>query len=387
MLLRQVNIVGTKHLSDILIRKDKIQAIGKAGEPGSERDDLQLLLPQAIVFPGLINSHDHLDFNLFPRLGNRIYKNYTEWGKDIHRTNRDAIDRVLRIPQALRTQWGIYKNLLNGVTTVVNHGRHLPVTSELITVFQRARNLHSPAFEKNWKWKLNFPASGTKPIVMHLGEGTDQNAHNEINRFIRWNFFKKKIIAIHGVAMTPRQAASFRALIWCPASNYFLLNKTAAVKSLDREFPVMLGTDSTLTAGWNFWEHLRLAREQHMVQDEALLDMIGSVPAKAWNLCHPGRLIPGSRADLVVAAGKNDVLSMDRFYDLNPEDLLLVIHRGHIRLFDAGLLTQLEDGLPMEDFSLVRVRGSLKYIKGDLPGLMSQIRAYDPSVQFPVEAG
>src|SRR5580658_8232205 len=76
----------------------------------------------ALAFPGLINSHDHLDFNLFPSLGNKKYNNYTEWGTDIHANNKAAIEPILKIPQPLRTQWGIYKNLLNGFTTVVNHG-------------------------------------------------------------------------------------------------------------------------------------------------------------------------------------------------------------------------------------------------------------------------
>ncbi|HVW16604.1 MAG TPA: hypothetical protein VHB54_22430, partial [Mucilaginibacter sp.] len=42
-------------------------------------------LEGTVIFPGLINSHDHLDFNLFPALGDRRYQNYTEWGEYIHK--------------------------------------------------------------------------------------------------------------------------------------------------------------------------------------------------------------------------------------------------------------------------------------------------------------
>src|SRR5437868_3648299 len=83
-----------------------------------------------LAFPGLINSHDHLDFNLFPPLGNRKYNNYVEWGEDIHAQNKQEIAAVLKIPQSLRTQWGVYKNLLNGITTVVNHGQQLQVDTK-----------------------------------------------------------------------------------------------------------------------------------------------------------------------------------------------------------------------------------------------------------------
>src|SRR6476620_508977 len=79
--------------------------------PGTE-----IIFEDAMVFPGLINSHDHLDFNLFPQLGNRHFLNYTEWGRLLHDENRQEIDEVLKIPLALRVQWGIYKNLVCGVT-------------------------------------------------------------------------------------------------------------------------------------------------------------------------------------------------------------------------------------------------------------------------------
>ena len=102
----------------------------------------------AIAFPGLINSHDHLDFNLFPQTGNRIYNNYTEWGKDIHDQNKETINAVLKIPQHTRTQWGLYKNLFNGITTVVNHGEKLNIGNNLINVIQNNYCLHSIQFEE-----------------------------------------------------------------------------------------------------------------------------------------------------------------------------------------------------------------------------------------------
>src|ERR1700761_6440654 len=66
----------------------------------------------AIVLPGLINSHDHLDFNLFPALGDKTYRDYTEWGQYIHQNYKEEIDKVLKIPVQLREEWGMYKNLL-----------------------------------------------------------------------------------------------------------------------------------------------------------------------------------------------------------------------------------------------------------------------------------
>ena len=387
MLVRNVHLIGTPGLKDIRIKDGKIQNISADHAGEHEKEELILSFKQAIAFPGLINSHDHLDFNLFPQLGNRVYNNYREWGNDIHAVNKEEIKRVLRIPLALRVKWGIYKNLLNGITTVVNHGRSLAVDDGLITVFQRTRSLHSPSFEKNWRWKINFTFLKKRPFVIHLGEGTDKSSCSEIDSIIRWNLFKRKLIAIHGVAMNGRQASAFHALIWCPASNYFLLNKTAAIPTLTKEVNIMLGTDSTLTAGWNLWDHLRLARKEKMISDEGLLNMLTCIPAGIWNFDDRGSITEGRQADMVVAAGKNESGSMDNFYALNPEDLLLILHKGNIRLFDATLLEEINrPGFPMHQFSRIFVNGRMKYVEGDLPVLMQRVQKYYPAVKFPVSA-
>ena len=53
------------------------------------------------------------------------------------------------------------------------------------------------------------------------GEGIDEYAKKEIDTLIRWNLFKKEIVAVHGVAMDVQQAKSFKALVWCPCFKFF----------------------------------------------------------------------------------------------------------------------------------------------------------------------
>src|SRR5690349_15535136 len=192
--------------------------------------NVELNFSNALAFPGLVNSHDHLDFNLFPQLGNKIYNNYTEWGGEIHQQYKNEIAEVLKVPKTIRTQWGIYKNLLAGVTTVVNHGEKLEIPEPLITVIQDTNSLHSVKFEKYWRLKLISPLRREEIINIHLGEGTNEDARREIDEYIKWNLFKRKTVAIHGVAMTPDHAKHFEALVWCPESNFFLLGKTAQIQ-------------------------------------------------------------------------------------------------------------------------------------------------------------
>jgi len=291
---------------------------------------------------------------------------------------------VLQIPQALRTRWGIYKNLLNGVTTVINHGKRLNTTDDLIDVYQGSASLHSLKGEKNWKYRLNLHP-GKKPVVIHIGEGTDRLAAEEIDRLIKWNLFRRKIVGIHGVAMTQEQAASFSALIWCPDSNYFLLGRTAAIDRLKDRTAILFGTDSTLTADSNIWTHLRLALEQEMVTNTELFEMLTTTPAVIWGLKDRGSIKEEQRADIVVARPPEGATGWDAFFALNPENLQLVLQKGNIKLFSEDLYDQLaSSGLDLQDFHKIFINGQGKYIHGNLPDLMSRIRKYYPSVDFPI---
>src|SRR5579863_6775727 len=106
MILQRVNIIGKNDLSDIYINPAVIKNIYPTDEKKSECR-FSILFDNAIAFPGLINSHDHLDFNSFPKLANKKYTNYRQWGKDIHTNNKEEINGVLRIPQHFRVMWGM----------------------------------------------------------------------------------------------------------------------------------------------------------------------------------------------------------------------------------------------------------------------------------------
>ncbi|HVS97513.1 MAG TPA: amidohydrolase family protein [Puia sp.] len=424
MRLNDLRMPGGQGLTDLVIAKEKIVAVLPHGEPGGggrgggggrvdrererggrgreggergradrERErggrgrerggsEKGISCEGALVFAGLINSHDHLDFNLFPPLANRVYASYREWGPDIQANRSEVIREVMKVPLKLRVAWGVYKNLLNGFTTVVNHGALLPVDDTLIDVFQRCHCLHSVGFDKYWKWKLNRPLARRRPFVLHVGEGTDAAASEEIGRLIRGNFFRRPVIGVHGVAMQGEQASAFRALVWCPASNYFLLNRTAPVASLKTSVPILFGTDSTLTGSWNAWQQIRQARREQALTDGELLATLTTAPALAWGLRDRGQLVPGKLADLVIARPKPRLRGMDAFFGLDPEDLLLVMRAGRPLLFDAGLREALiEAGLNAEEYRAV---GSGRiFVRGNLPGLLQAIRSFYPGVEFP----
>ena len=374
-------MAGTGEMVNIRVTDGKIAEVSLAPLTSPDQS-MQLVFDNALVFPGLINSHDHLDFNLFRQLSSRIYSNYTEWGKDIHKTFKAEIAEVLKVPARLRAEWGVYKNLLCGVTTVINHGERLGMDDAPITVFEDACCLHSVQFEKGWRIKLNNPFKSKFPVNIHVGEGDDWPSYHEIDRLTQWNLLRKKLIGVHAVAMSESQAKKFEAIVWCPQSNYFLLNKTAPVNLLKKHTNLLFGTDSTLTSKWDIWEHLRLARKMHLIGDRELFQAINQNAAKTWQL-NSGEIAAGKDADIVVAKTKNHKTGFDTFFAITPADLVMVMHKGSIRLFDEAILAQLST-VDLDNFSRIYINGACKYVQGDLPGLMAEIDGYYPKAIFPV---
>lgn len=378
MILHDVRLKGSAERKHIHIKNGIIRTITARREMLEHLQEERLELNGVMVLPGFINSHDHLDFNLFPQLCNRLYANYTEWGRDIHRVNADVIGAVQKVPLNLRIQWGLYKNLLNGFTTVVNHGECLRTGDELVNVFQDCYSLHSPAFEKNWILKLNHPLRNRKPFVMHIGEGTDEAAGSEINTVIRSNFFTRRIIAVHGVAMDKELAASFAAIVWCPASNFFLLGKTASVDLLKQDTKIIFGTDSTLTSSWYAGEHFKTAMGTGMVDEEELLSMLTVMPAHVWGLEDRGSVEEGMRADLLIMEDGN------KFFSERPAGMLIVINGGEIKVLAENMQQLLQ--LPgIADFDKIVIKGKRMLVKPGLLKLVKEILSFYPAAEIPFD--
>ncbi len=381
MILRGVEIVGEDAgAKEIVVSGSTLARIGDLMSSDPDREGPLLDFGAALVFPGLVNSHDHLEFNAYPALGHKRYRDYREWGADIQRRDREVISRLQRVPKPLRLRWGALKNLLCGVTAVAHHGDPDDNLRALPVAIASGTSIHSIRDAPRWRWRLNAPM-GRSPYVFHVGEGTSPEARDEIDELIRWNLLRRPLVGVHALSMSEAQATSFHAVVWCPVSNEFLYGATADVAALKRSTTILFGTDSTLSADWNLWNHLRRARALGALEDRELFSAVTRTAALAWGRPETGHLAEGSGADLVVAR-KAAPHRWDAFFALNPEDILLVLRNGSAILCDTSL-----DGIAIRPpRSRLHVGATSKWVAEDVPHLLSRLRDYGVESNLPLGA-
>ncbi len=336
-------------------------------------------LGPVIAFPGLVNSHDHLEFNCYPALGNPPYEQDSEWFRDVQENFAEVIGDIEALPLPDRIAWGIAKNLISGVTAVLHHGPYHEAVFEgcPLDVVRGFHFIHSVHGQDGWRRELLKFWKG-RPVVAHVGEGVSEEARREAARFFAANRLNRDIVAVHGVCLGPEQARGLKALIWCPQSNLHLFGQTANVAALAAETEILFGTDSSISARGSLWDHLRRVRGDGLLPDGQLFAALTSAPRKVWDLGGSGRLEDGAALDFVLARRHHEDPWVS-FFGLRPADILLVVRGGRILLADADAVADnpaLEGGLG--DHGRLRLAACDKYLPAGLVAAISRLGAQSP---------
>ncbi|MGB7340367.1 MAG: hypothetical protein WBC91_15830, partial [Phototrophicaceae bacterium] len=140
------------------------------------------------LFPGLINAHDHLELNHYPRTKFRdVYDNAHQWGEDVNTRLNDEPFKTLRsYPIWDRLFIGGLKNLLCGATTVIHHGpkyREMFRKDFPVRVLKKYGWSHSLHFDSEADIIKSYKSTPKDvPWFIHLAEGTDDIAASEYQR-------------------------------------------------------------------------------------------------------------------------------------------------------------------------------------------------------------
>lgn len=271
--------------------------------------DLIVDLNGDLIAPGLINAHDHLEFNCFKRLKWRDkYRNAAEWIADFQprfETDPDLLG-PLAIPLADRLWIGGLKNLLSGVTTVCHHNPwHRALDNGFpVRVVKDFCHSHSLLIDGDKVANSYRRTPHDWPWIIHLAEGIDEAAAAELTRLQALQCLHANTVLVHGVGFTTadqvRVIDSGGALIWCPSSNQFLFGATAHVTGFAAAHRVALGSDSRLSGERDLLAELKIAHAANQVDAKTLFRMITCNAAKILRLPQAGRIAANLPADLTV---------------------------------------------------------------------------------------
>jgi cytosine/adenosine deaminase-related metal-dependent hydrolase len=326
--------------ADVRVRSSRIKELGADLKPS--KGEVEIDCSNCFIYPGLINSHDHLEFNLFSRLGEPPYANAYKWGDDLHRRWKADIAEIEKVPFRYRLWWGAWKNLLSGVTRVVHHN---PYYSHFrlaypVDVVKRYTWAHSLRFDPDLPGALSRRKPKT-PFIIHLAEGRDDESLSEVAELDKLGGIDERTVAIHAMAIGEQDIQLFIkrrvSVVWCPSSNAYLFGRTAPVQSLYGRVPVALGTDSSLSGGVSMFDELRVAQGMSSLSSQQLFEMVTAVPRNIFNLpSDAGTLQENGRADLfVVSAAGSD--PYDRLFGCNPGDIQLLVSKGRVVLSDPKI--------------------------------------------------
>ncbi len=170
--------------SSLRMESGFIDAPSVAPQPGDSVVDLR----GDRILPGLINAHDHLQLNNFPRLKYRErHENVAQWIADIdtQRATDPAIAESARVARDLRLRLGGVKNILSGVTTVAHHDPWYPVLGAVdfpCRVLPDYGWAHSLALDGEFKVRESYRGTpANRRWFIHAGEGVDAAARREFS--------------------------------------------------------------------------------------------------------------------------------------------------------------------------------------------------------------
>ncbi len=354
-----------------------MQNAASAADKSDARADATIDLSGFLLLPGLINAHDHLEFSLFPNIGNGPYRNAAQWAQDIHANQAPLIAQHRNVPRSLRLWWGAIRNLLCGVTTVCHHN---PITQELVNpgfpvrVVSEFAWAHSPSFEPLLAGKF-ATSRADLPFILHAAEGIDQESAQEIFALDRMHALDERTVLVHGLACTPEAVSLINrrraAVILCPTSNDFLFHQSsslALIRSLDR---VMLGSDSPLTAAGDLLDEIRFVHTQIGLDANSLYAMVTSAPAELLRLRRgEGHLKPGSIADLLVVRDRG-LSPAETLAQLTIKQIELVILAGRIQLVGPSIFERLPGALRhgLQPFA---VDGQRRWVRAPIDKLVAE---------------
>ncbi len=335
---------------------------------------------QGIIFPGLIDAHNHILFDIFDESDwspPKVYLNHDQWPNDARYgamvdakqyLNGEAGSPVGVGCEMLK--YGELKGMIAGTTSIqgsANPANKACYASLVRTIDQTPNDLGFDRMQTATIFPStttadgvceNFDAGTTDTYVIHVGEGVDERSRAEFDNLgtvttVDQCLYAPQTAIIHGTAFGAAELQTMAdhgmSLVWSPRSNVFLygggtdMTKTTNIPAaLARGINVALAPDWSIGGSQNLLDELRFADQVdaaafgNILTPRMLMEMVTINAAHALGLESVlGSIEPGKKADLFVIPAAADPYAA--LLAARPADVRLVMIGGRALYGDPAV--------------------------------------------------
>jgi 5-methylthioadenosine/S-adenosylhomocysteine deaminase len=323
-----------------------------------------------LIYPGLIDLHNHLLYNSLPLWTEpsrtRPWESHNEWVQDddapTYRTRVSAPARLLGAAAGRALlRYVETRALVGGTTCVQGNPKGTPppdgdlvrnIDTERLGThedFIRVRTIVARRLED--LEDVVVAVGQNRGFICHAAEGTLPELRKEFTLLDQAGLVRRQLTVIHGGALTGpdlRLLADHDAnLVWSPFSNLWLYGATADIGTAKAAgVRLCLGSDWGPSGTRNVLWELKVADLWNQAQpapvftDQELVGLVTANPGQALSAVWPhpaGRIQAGALADLLVVARRHP----DPYRNLiaaTETDVRLVVVGGKARYGTGALL-------------------------------------------------
>ena len=332
-----------------------------------------ILNSSGIIFPGLIELHNHLSYDALTMWSvPRKFVDRGQWQDNADYKHRvsDPMNTIAKSndPHLLASlvRYVETKCLLAGVTS----SQGISLKSDQLDAYYRSAmrvvedptehqfpkaNTHIPDVAASEWTQFKKTLDRASCLLLHLSEGLDDKARAAFlslqNSDGNWAI-SSALAGIHCAGLHPEDftvlAGHGGSMVWSPLSNLMLYGGTTNIGAArSAGVPVSLGSDWSPTGSKNLLNELKVAKTVNEVDGLGLTDcdlvsMVTRTPASIvkWGAL-VGSLEPGKRADLIIVSASSGTEACAGLIAARETDMQLVMINGRAVVGEPALMSSL----------------------------------------------
>ncbi len=356
---------------EVVVKDDKIVCVDVSCASHADAAGATVIDTKGIVFPGLIDAHNHVLYNVFDQSdwsppGGKLYNDSNAWQGDPTYTafKRDKYNPMTGSVatgggdlECEMNKYSEVKALVAGTTSMVGHNGEQNCYQSVI----RSLGYNDSDFGGDDGVTTNTLGVGSLPsldagswtasnaYVIHVAEGkVGSTIFNEFKTLEDKGFLAAKTVIVHGTALGEpefkKMAAVGAKLVWSPKSNVVLYGSTTNIPVARAQgIEIALAPDWSLSGSINLLDELRYASAYDkanwggILPSKELVEMVTSKPAKILGIDKwVGSIAVGKYADLMVIGG-DSTKPYDALLAVTPRDVRMTMVNGRILYGDEVL--------------------------------------------------